>query len=143
MSLLLYFAVIFSNFYGIRALLYQKDPLFQVLLIYAIFASCLMHIAELPRFIEGSNIKTLKTVPLYNYLVIFDKVFAFSICIYGFITNYQLILSEYLIYSIISIVICILSTEFEVSQNNIIIFSVLHTMWHLLAFHLAYLISNV
>jgi len=140
-KILLYLYVCLSNFYGFYAYFNEENLLLKYGLLSSMFASFIMHVYEIKRFTQDLHISKLKKDNLYNTLVFFDKLIAYTTIAMYVYFKYNIVM-KYLIYNIFAILLCILSTEINLSKNNVYIFAILHGTWHIFAFNLAYIFSR-
>ncbi len=141
MNALLYIYVCASNLYGLRILSYENEPILKLFVIYAVFASFVMHVYEIERFTKDLHISVLKKDTFYNYLVLMDKLFAWTlIFLYSYYKHN--VVKNYIPHSIAAIILCIISTEISLTKNNNTWFAILHGTWHLVAFHLGMKFSS-
>lgn len=139
-KLLLYYYVCLSNFYGFFAYFNETNNILKHGLLFSMIASYVMHIYEIERFTKNLHISILKKDNIYNTLVLIDKIIAYTTILLYVYNKYDIVMN-YLVYNILAIILCVVSTEIEYSKNNVYIFAILHGSWHIFAFHLAYLYS--
>jgi len=141
-NIILYLFVCLTNFYGFRAFFVEKNEFIKLWILFAMIFSFFMHVYEIDRFTKNLHIKDLKKDPVYNVLVFIDKLFAWPLIAF-YIWNYynSSLLFDHILLEIFAIIICVISTEIELSKENVYFFAVTHGIWHITAFHIAYLFS--
>ena len=129
--------VALTNIAAIPAIIYSKDALTQAILIGAMIASFLMHISETKHTLPG-------IYPFNVYANTFlwcDRIMAVITVSYLLIVLYSSAPIDE-IYEIVSLAIeahvwLVLSESF-VARNNVTVFAITHSLWHIEAFRIAY-----
>lgn len=126
--------VTFSNVYGLLPI-YYSEGILQILVTITVLCSFLMHISETKHSLPG-------IYPFNKFSNLFlwlDRIFANTLIIYLlsllYLNNF-LISIKIIIYLICGFTFLFIS---ERITDNIIIFSVTHSLWHILAYHSIYL----
>lgn len=134
-----------SNLYGLLAVsvLYNNNDMFgAIILSGTILSSMIYHLIEHHKhnLVGLSEFNLCDTVCHHQTFINFDRFFACSSVLY--LLTYDLII-EHIVLTVIALICLSISETTQYIEHRIIkrLFVPLHFIWHILAFHLAYLFA--
>jgi len=132
------YIVAITNLYGLLSLYYVTLTHERLLIINAIVASILCHLADTKRGLPGVAYLNSNPQMWLNY----DRVSAVSLFIYMCVAHPQqsLHIIQTTLYPIIAVVCTAIPETIE--RHNVTIFVICHSIWHIFAFHCVLLVLS-